>query len=165
MPESKELWEEGLNVTSMKIVSGGVFLEDDVRAAFDRAGSHPGCSATRRIQDNLSDLKAQTSSNQRGITLLGRLCEEFGLSTVHKYMRGIQANAEVAVRSFFKSLAQGYPEGRVLKARTSGTTGRRCASRSRSAPRRGPLSTTSRAAAYTVSNYTDGSFSLSSPCG
>lgn len=70
MPESKELWEEGLQVTSMKIVSGGVFLEDAARQAFEEAGSRPGCSPTRRIQDNLSDLKAKISANQRGITLL-----------------------------------------------------------------------------------------------
>ncbi|KAK6820492.1 hydantoinase b oxoprolinase [Apiospora arundinis] len=106
MPESKELWEEGINIKSMKIVSGGVFLEDDVRAAFARAGEFPGCSATRRIADNLSDLKAQISSNQRGITLLDKLCNEFGLSVVHTYMHGIQANAEVAVRDFFKRVAK-----------------------------------------------------------
>ncbi|KAK8103813.1 5- protein [Apiospora kogelbergensis] len=106
MPESKELWEEGINIKSMKIVSGGEFLEADVRAAFARAGEFPGCSATRRIADNLSDLKAQISSNQRGITLLAKLCDEFGLSVVHTYMHGIQANAEVAVRDFFKRVAK-----------------------------------------------------------
>ncbi|KAK8074742.1 hypothetical protein PG997_009405 [Apiospora hydei] len=106
MPESKELWEEGINIKSMKIVSGGRFLEEDVRAAFAKAGEFPGCSATRRIADNLSDLKAQISSNQRGITLLGKLCDEFGLSVVHTYMHGIQANAEVAVRDFFKRVSK-----------------------------------------------------------
>ncbi|KAK7962240.1 uncharacterized protein PG986_003065 [Apiospora aurea] len=103
MPESKELWEEGINIKSMKIVSGGRFLEEDVRAAFAKAGEFPGCSATRRIADNLSDLKAQISG---GITLLGKLCDEFGLSAVHTYMHGIQANAEVAVRDFFKRVAK-----------------------------------------------------------
>ena len=111
MPESKELWEEGINVQTMKIVSGGVFLEAEVRAAFDKAGSFPGCSPTRRIQDNLSDLKAQTSANQRGITLLRRLCNEFGLPTVHTYMNGIQGNAEAAVRGFLKALALKHPNG------------------------------------------------------
>ncbi|KAI9162659.1 hydantoinase B/oxoprolinase [Paramyrothecium foliicola] len=109
-PESKELWEEGLNVTSMKIVSGGEFLEDDVRAAFNRAGSFPGCSPTRRIADNISDLRAQTSANQRGITLLRKLCEEATLPVVHKYVNSIQDNAELAVRSFFKQFAASHPE-------------------------------------------------------
>lgn len=111
MPDSKELWEEGLNVKSMKIVSGGQFLEDEVRAAFALAGSFPGCSPTRRIADNISDLKAQTSANQRGISLLLKLCEEFSLPVVHRYMRGIQHNAEYAVRDFFKKLAKKHPDG------------------------------------------------------
>lgn len=106
MPESKELWEEGVNVETMKIVSGGVFLEDDVRAAFARAGAYPGCSVTRRINDNISDLKAQVSANQRGIVLLRKLCDEYTLPVVHRYMDGIQRNAEFAVREWFKALAR-----------------------------------------------------------
>ncbi|KAI3393175.1 hypothetical protein diail_4663 [Diaporthe ilicicola] len=121
MPESRELWEEGLSVPSMKIVSGGTFLEADVRAAFEDAGRHPGCSTSRRLADNISDLKAQTSANQRGITLLRRLCAETpgGLGAVHGYMSAIQSNAEHAVRSFFKSVAASFPPGRqqpVLEA-------------------------------------------------
>ncbi|ETS82095.1 hypothetical protein PFICI_07097 [Pestalotiopsis fici W106-1] len=110
MPESKELWEEGISIKTMKIVSGGEFLEDEIRAAFDKAGSFPGCSPTRRIADNLSDLKAQIASNQRGIILLGNLCEEFTLPVVCTYMEGIQANAEFAVRRFLKQLAKKHPE-------------------------------------------------------
>lgn len=110
MPESKQLWEEGISIESMKIVSGGEFLESDVREAFAAAGNFPGCSATRRIGDNLSDLRAQVASNQRGIVLLGRLCHEFSLPVVHRYMDGIQANAEFAVREFFKKIARRHPE-------------------------------------------------------
>ncbi|KAJ0107001.1 hypothetical protein J7T55_011096 [Diaporthe amygdali] len=110
MPESKQLWEEGISIESMKIVSGGHFLEDDIREAFAAAGKFPGCSATRRIGDNLSDLRAQVASNQRGIVLLGKLCDEFSLPVVHRYMEGIQANAEFAVREFFKKIAMDHPE-------------------------------------------------------
>ncbi|BCS20466.1 uncharacterized protein APUU_20898A [Aspergillus puulaauensis] len=105
MPDSKELWEEGLNVQSMKIVQNGVFLESDVREAFLLAGTFPGCSPTRRLNDNISDIKAQISSNQRGILLLQNLCAEFTLPVVHAHMHGIQSNAELAVRSFFKTIA------------------------------------------------------------
>lgn len=111
MPDSKELWEEGLNVKTMKIVSGGEFLEKEVREAFDLAGSFPGCSPTRRIQDNISDLKAQISANQRGILLLQKLCGEFTLPVVHRYMAGIQANAEVAVREYLRQMAKEHPNG------------------------------------------------------
>ncbi|KAL4882561.1 putative 5-oxoprolinase [Aspergillus karnatakaensis] len=110
MPDSKELWEEGINVRSMKIVEDGEFLESDVRAAFLAAGEFPGCSPTRRLNDNISDLKAQISSNQRGILLLQNLCEEFTLQTVHRHMYGIQSNAELAVRSFFKKISASHPE-------------------------------------------------------
>lgn len=110
MPESKELWEEGISIESMKIVSGGEFLESEVREAFAAAGKFPGCSATRRIGDNLSDLRAQVASNQRGIVLLGKLCDEFTLPVVHRYMDGIQTNAEFAVREFFKRIARNHPE-------------------------------------------------------
>ncbi|ROW16351.1 hypothetical protein VPNG_02741 [Cytospora leucostoma] len=110
MPESKELWEEGINIETMKIVSGGDFLEEEVCAAFQRAGDFPGCSVTRRMADNISDLKAQVSANQRGIILLHRLCEEYTLPVVHKYMNGIQRNAELAVREWFKQLARSHPE-------------------------------------------------------
>ncbi len=112
-PESKYLWEEGLNVKSMKIVSKGIFMEYDIRAAFNAAADFPGCSATRRINDNLSDLKAQISSNQRGINLLQKMCGEFGTPIVHTYMYAIQGNAELAVRSFFRSFP---PDRRVLTA-------------------------------------------------
>lgn len=110
MPESKELWEEGINIETMKIVSGGTFLEDEVRAAFQKAGEYPGCSVTRRLGDNISDLKAQVSANQRGIVLLRKLCDEYSLPVVHKYMNGIQKNAESAVREWFKKMARAHPE-------------------------------------------------------
>lgn len=115
MPDSKELWEEGLNVQSMKIVENGVFLESDVRDAFLHAGTFPGCSPTRRLNDNISDIKAQISSNQRGILLLQNLVAEFTLPVVHAHMHGIQSNAEMAVRSFFRTVA-GDSQIRTLKA-------------------------------------------------
>ncbi|KAL4800656.1 Hydantoinase B/oxoprolinase-domain-containing protein [Aspergillus venezuelensis] len=105
MPDSKELWEEGINVRSLKIVENGVFLEQAVRDAFLAAGDFPGCSSTRRLNDNISDIKAQISSNQRGILLLQNLVNEFSLSTVHSHMYAIQSNAEIAVRAFFKKVA------------------------------------------------------------
>ena len=106
MPESKELWEKGINVRCMKIVDTGTFLEDDVRQAFLDAGNFPGCSPTRRLQNNISDLKAQISSNQRGMILLQKLCREFMLPFVHRSMNATQANAEVAVSEYLKGIAR-----------------------------------------------------------
>jgi 5-oxoprolinase (ATP-hydrolysing) len=109
-PDTKELWEEGINVTTMKIVSAGEFLEDDVRKAFEKAGTYPGCSPTRRLADNISDLKAQASANQRGITLLRKLCDEATLPVVEQYVASIQDNAEAAVRNFFRDFTATHPE-------------------------------------------------------
>ncbi|KAH7310784.1 Hydantoinase B/oxoprolinase-domain-containing protein [Stachybotrys elegans] len=109
-PDTKELWEEGINVTAMKIVSAGEFMEEDVRKAFERVGDFPGCSPTRRIADNISDLKAQTSANQRGIILLRKLCQEATLPVVERYVSSIQDNAEAAVRTFFREFAAAHPD-------------------------------------------------------
>ncbi|KAJ5898456.1 Hydantoinaseoxoprolinase N-terminal [Penicillium tannophilum] len=129
MPGSKELWEEGFNVRSMKIVDNGKFLEDDVRKAFLAAGDFPGCSPTRRLEDNISDIKAQISANQRGILLLQSLCSQFGFGFVSRYMNAIQMNSEVAVRDYLKRVAQSktmpltasdsFDDGTVIKVSIS----------------------------------------------
>ncbi|KAF1950182.1 hypothetical protein CC80DRAFT_246522 [Byssothecium circinans] len=110
MPMSKELWEEGVLVRSMKIVSKGEFLEQKVRDAFMKAGEFPRCSPTRRLNDNISDIKAQISANQRGLLLLRNLSKQFTLPTVHKYMFAIQDNAQVAVRAFLRQTLKERPE-------------------------------------------------------
>lgn len=93
MPTSKELWEEGVLVRSMKIVSSGEFMEQDVRGAFIKAGEHPGCSPTRRPNDNISDVKAQISANQRGGLLLQKLSAQFTLPVIHKYSKSFRYGA------------------------------------------------------------------------
>lgn len=60
---------------------------------------------TRRVEDNLSDLKAQVAANQRGITLIGELIDQYGLEVVQAYMHHVQANAEEAVREMLKTMA------------------------------------------------------------
>jgi 5-oxoprolinase (ATP-hydrolysing) len=53
----------------------------------------PGCSGTRNLSDNLSDLKAQVAANTKGIQLVQELIAEHGLAEVQGYMAFIQANA------------------------------------------------------------------------
>lgn len=114
VPDSKELWEERVNIRSMKIVSAGTLIEADIRAAFDAAANFPGCSATRRIDDNLSDLKVQISANQRGILLLTKTMLRVYPPVVHTYMRAIQENAQVAIQTYLRDLAT--KRGEPLKA-------------------------------------------------
>ncbi|KAI9306007.1 Hydantoinase B/oxoprolinase-domain-containing protein [Cunninghamella echinulata] len=117
-PHSKELYQEGAAVKSFKIVSKGKF--DDVglkKHLYDIPGSYPGCSGTRLLQDNISDLKAQIAANQKGITLVKRLIEEYTLEVVQAYMLHIRRNAESAVRSLLKQVAkehQGILHGQDL---------------------------------------------------
>lgn len=53
-------------------------------------GKIPGCSGTRNLHDNLSDLRAQVAANQKGIQLVGELIGQYGLDVVQAYMGHIQ---------------------------------------------------------------------------
>lgn len=70
------------------------------------AATIPGCSGTRTLADNLSDLRAQIAANTKGISLVGGLIGEYGLEVVQAYMGHIQAHAELAVRSMLKTFSE-----------------------------------------------------------
>lgn len=101
-PDSTELWQEGAAVHSFKLVSEGVFDEKGIVEILKKPGEYPGCSPSRRINDNLSDLKAQIAANNKGKLLIQALVKEYSKSEVHFYMKAIQENAEIAVRSYLK---------------------------------------------------------------
>lgn len=63
-----------------------------VTEALMAPAQHPGCSGTRNLHDNLSDLRAQVAANQRGSQLVGELIDCYGLDVVQAYMRYIQVN-------------------------------------------------------------------------
>jgi len=64
-PISKELWEEGLQVATFKLVSQGDFDESRVVELFNEAGKYPGTSATRRIDHNITDLHGEPTTYSR----------------------------------------------------------------------------------------------------
>ncbi|CAO2839915.1 unnamed protein product [Amaranthus hypochondriacus] len=107
-PFSKAIWEEGAAIKAFKLVEKGVFQEEGIvklllyPCADDPAHKIPG---TRRLQDNLSDLHAQVAANQRGISLIKELIEQYSQETVNAYMKYVQLNAEEAVREMLKSVA------------------------------------------------------------
>ena len=109
-PISRYLWEEGMNVKSFKIVGDGVFDEEGVVRLFEEAGEYPGCSASRRIDHNLTDLRAAVSANQRGATLMKGLFNEFGTAKVIFYMKHIQTVATRTVTAFLKDKYAKNPE-------------------------------------------------------
>lgn len=115
-PTSTELWQEGAAIEAEKLVSSGRFNEEAMtRLLLEEPAQYEGCSGTRKLQDNISDLKAQIAANHKGISLIKALISEFSLPVVHKYMFAIQRTAEVAVRELFKSTYAKF-EGKTLEA-------------------------------------------------
>ncbi|KAF9346736.1 hypothetical protein BGX34_003643, partial [Mortierella sp. NVP85] len=115
-PNSKELYQEGAAIRSFKLVSKGHFdLEGLTRLLLEEPAKYPGCSGTRCLRDNVSDLKAQVAANHKGIGLVKGLIAEYGLDVVQAYMMHIRKNAEAAVRDLLKA-ARRRSEGKDLVA-------------------------------------------------
>ncbi|KAI9900015.1 hypothetical protein N3K66_004277 [Trichothecium roseum] len=115
-PHSRELYQEGASIVSEKLVSGGKFDEQRVIDLFyNEPAKYPGCSGTRCLADNINDLRAQVSANQKGISLIETLIEEYGEETVQFYMVNIQKNAELCVRRLLKDVYKRF-QGKDLSA-------------------------------------------------
>ena len=105
-PNSTNLFQEGAQIRSFKIVSEGVYdREGLVRVLVDEPSKYAGCSGTRCFRDVESDLKAQIAANHKGIQLLNDLVEEWSLETVQTYMTHIRENAELSVRNLLRRVA------------------------------------------------------------
>ncbi|KAK4489138.1 hypothetical protein RD792_004932 [Penstemon davidsonii] len=107
-PFSKSIWEEGAAIKAFKLVEKGQFQEEGISKLLQFPSSEESgriAPGTRRLQDNLSDLHAQVAANQRGISLIKELIEQYGLEIVQSYMNHVQVNAEEAVREMLKSVA------------------------------------------------------------
>lgn len=115
-PHSRELFQEGAAIKSEKLVSEGKFDEDRVvELLYKEPAQYPGCSGTRCLADNINDLRAQVSANQKGISLIEGLISEYGEDTVQFYMVAIQNNAEQQVRNLLKNVYKRF-EGKHLSA-------------------------------------------------
>ena len=115
-PHSRELFQEGAAIKSEKIVSEGKFNEERItELLYTEPAQYPGCSGTRCLADNINDLRAQVSANQKGISLIESLIQEYGEETVQFYMVNIQNNAEQCVRALLKKVYKKF-EGKDLSA-------------------------------------------------
>lgn len=101
-PDSTELWQEGAAIKSFFLVKNNQLNEDGICELLLEPGKHRGCTGSRRLGDNLSDLKAQIAANTRGSSLIRALIDEYSKPVVHFYMEKIQQNAELAVRNYLK---------------------------------------------------------------
>ncbi|KAI9783482.1 MAG: hypothetical protein M1816_001364 [Peltula sp. TS41687] len=115
-PQSRELSEEGAAIAAEKLVSEGKFNEERMTELLHtEPAQYPGCSGTRCLADNINDLKAQVAANQRGISLINSLIEDYGEDVVQFYMLNIQKNAELSVRNLLKEVSKRF-EGQDLSA-------------------------------------------------
>ncbi|MEM0899828.1 MAG: hydantoinase B/oxoprolinase family protein [Pseudomonadota bacterium] len=98
-PDSRHIDEEGVLIRNFKLVSGGRFRDDDVRALF-ASGTYP----CRNIDHNMADLTAQIAANATGAKELRKAVDQFGAGVVQSYMRHVQDNAEESVRRVIEVL-------------------------------------------------------------
>ncbi|SCU81156.1 LADA_0B11496g1_1 [Lachancea dasiensis] len=108
-PNSKELYEEGAAIYSELLVKEGRFDEElMVKVLVEDPAKYPGCSGSRKISDNISDLKAQIAANTKGIHLIAKLMDDFGIDVIVKYMLAIQENAATTVKQALKNLTEHF---------------------------------------------------------
>ncbi|WP_438002219.1 hydantoinase B/oxoprolinase family protein [Sorangium sp. So ce185] len=92
-PFSRTIEEEGVLLDNVKLVEAGRLREAEILAALG-SGPYPA----RNPQQNLADLRAQIAANEKGAQELSAMVAQFGLETVHAYMKHVQDNAEESVR-------------------------------------------------------------------
>ncbi|TFK24109.1 cytoplasmic protein [Coprinopsis marcescibilis] len=106
-PTSVNIFEEGANIDSFKIVDGGVFNSQGLyEHMVEKPARYPGSSGCRNIRDVESDLKAQIAANHKGIQLIHAIVNDYGLKTVQEYMLHIRANAEQSVRNLLRDVTK-----------------------------------------------------------
>ncbi|KAF8994020.1 Hydantoinase B/oxoprolinase [Cyathus striatus] len=109
-PTSVNIFEEGAEIVSFKIVDGGMGGIFDrkglVEYMVDKPSQYPGSSGCRNIRDVESDLKAQIAANHKGVQLIHAIIEDYGLKTVQEYMYHIRSNAEMSVRNLLKDVSK-----------------------------------------------------------
>nr|XP_006823155.1 PREDICTED: 5-oxoprolinase-like [Saccoglossus kowalevskii] len=64
-PHSKSLDQEGAVFKTFKVVKDGIYQEEALIEQLMAPGKLPGCSGTRNLHDNLSDVKAQIAANHK----------------------------------------------------------------------------------------------------
>lgn len=115
-PNSKTIHEEGAAIVTHKLCVEGRFDEEGIsEILMEKPSGIPGCSGSRALQDNISDLKAQVAANYKGITLLNNLIIDFKYPVVSLYMKAIQSTASISVRNLLKNTHSRF-NGKVLHA-------------------------------------------------
>lgn len=98
-PFSRTLAEEGVLITSRKLVDAGQSCEEEMRQMLG-SGSWP----SRAVRDNLADMAAQAAANACGVRLLQELAQRCSTESVHAYMRAIQNTSAKKMRQCLQKL-------------------------------------------------------------
>ncbi len=98
-PTATSIEEEGILIPCTKLVSRGVFLEQELTEILTNS-PYP----VRNLSQNIADLQAQIGANQKGQIELTKLVKEYGYEVVSAYTGHIQDNAEECVVRAIKKL-------------------------------------------------------------
>ena len=114
--DSTTVEEEGVLLDDVQVVAGGDFLEDHFRQRMTDA-TWPA----RNVEQNIADLRAQIAANEKGVSELHRMVDQFGLDVVRAYMGFVQENAAEHVRRVIDHLDDGtfayeLDNGAVIRA-------------------------------------------------
>ncbi len=101
-PDSKVIEEEGVLIDNFLLVEQGRLRERETRDLL-LSGPYP----VRNIEENMADIAAQIAANETGAREVRKMVAQFGLETVHAYMRHVQDNAEECVRRVLGALTDG----------------------------------------------------------
>ena len=93
-PNSQTVEQEGVLIDNFLLVENNIFQEKAIVTLLTSA-KYP----VRNISQNLADLRAQVAANETGVAELRRIVRQFGLITVHSYMKHVQDNAKSAVQN------------------------------------------------------------------
>ncbi len=99
---SRRVEEEGVLIDNALLTRDGRMRDAEMMDLLT-GGEFPARSPV----DNLADLRAQLAANERGVTELGSLVDDFGLDVVLAYMRHVRDNAAEAVRRVISALHDG----------------------------------------------------------
>ena len=96
---STDIHEEGIYIDNWKIVSDGIFREQEIKNKL-LSGSYPA----RSPLTNIADLKAQIAACKKGEIELLKIVDKYGLETVFRFQELVCQNAENAVRDSIKTI-------------------------------------------------------------
>ncbi|WP_430460042.1 hydantoinase B/oxoprolinase family protein [Thalassolituus sp. LLYu03] len=99
---SRHIEEEGVLLDNLLLMRAGVVQEDDIRRVLASA-RYPA----RNPDQNIADLMAQLAACEKGALELKRLCQTYGVSTVHAFMQHVMDNADQTLRAALRHLPSG----------------------------------------------------------